>query len=100
MRFALFLALSLSAVGVGRAQSPTLLQTAADSRQEQLHVLADSRVIEQRAERIHVEDAGSSIDELRVGGQTRSIRVQPKGGMPAYEVEPVSGERSWKFLSF
>jgi len=61
---------------------------------------ASSKVIEQRAERIHVEDAGMSIDELRVGGETRSVKVQPKGGMPAYEITPSNGERSWKILGF
>lgn len=55
---------------------------------------------EQRVEHIHVEDAGSVIDEVRIGGQTKSIKVQPKGGMPAYQVAPVSGERSWKVLGF
>ena len=34
----------------------------------------------QRVERIVVEDAGSRVDELRVGGQTKSITVQPKVG--------------------
>ena len=43
----------------------------------------------QRIERIREEDAGSRVDELRVGGQTQSINVQPKAGnMPAYEVKP------------
>ena len=42
----------------------------------------------------------SIIDELRIGGETKSINVQPKGGMPAYQVGPVSGERSWKVLGF
>lgn len=43
----------------------------------------------QRIERIREEDAGSRVDELRVGGQTQSINVQPKGGkMPSYEVKP------------
>ena len=47
---------------------------------------------EQRVERIHVEDAGSRVDELRVGGQTRSISVQPKtGNMPSYEVQSPDG---------
>ena len=32
----------------------------------------------QRIERIREEDAGSRVDELRVGGQTQSINVQPK----------------------
>ena len=56
--------------------------------------------VEQRTERIRVEDAGSRIDELRVGGETKSIVVQPKGGMPAYQVQPGSGERSWKIANF
>ncbi|MDR0224860.1 MAG: hypothetical protein LBI66_00425 [Burkholderiaceae bacterium] len=49
----------------------------------------------QRVEHIHVEDAGSRVDELRVGGQTRNITVQPKvGDMPAYEVQSNDGARS------
>ena len=59
-------------------------------------------------ERIRTEDAGSRIDELRVGGQTQSIVVQPKGDMPAYEVRPMDtrpgpsqgGARVWNFLRF
>ena len=31
----------------------------------------------QKIERIHVEDSGSKVDELRVGGQTQQIVVQP-----------------------
>ncbi len=43
----------------------------------------------QRIERIEHEDAGNRIEELREGGQTQRIRVQPKtGNMPAYEVQP------------
>ena len=49
----------------------------------------------QKAEYIHVEDAGSRIDEVRIGGQTQSIHVQPKvGNMPAYEVKSTDGARS------
>ena len=49
----------------------------------------------QKAEYIRVEDAGSRIDEVRIGGQTQSIHVQPKvGNMPAYEVKPTDGARS------
>ena len=48
----------------------------------------------QRTERIQVEDAGSRVDELRVGGQTQSISVQPKAGnMPSYEVQSPDGAR-------
>lgn len=72
---------------------------------------------DQRIERIQIEDAGSRIDELRVGGETQSIVVSPKGGMPAYEVQPggtnrnltrgergngttTGGTRVWKLLDF
>ena len=49
----------------------------------------------QRVERIRVEDQGSRVDELRVGGQTRSITVTPKvSEMPAYEVQPTEGVRN------
>ena len=49
----------------------------------------------QRIEHIRVEDAGSRVDETRVGGQTQSINVQPKvGEMPAYEVQSNDGARS------
>lgn len=49
----------------------------------------------QRTERIRIEDQGSRVDELRVGGQTRSITVTPKvTEMPPYEVQPSEGERA------
>jgi hypothetical protein len=68
-------------------------------------------------QRIHTEDAGSRIDEVRVGGETQSITVQPKTGgkLPAYEVKPLdnsrgsaaspsgtdsSGSRVWNVLKF
>jgi hypothetical protein len=75
-------------------------------------------VIPQKAtERIRTEDAGSRIDEIRVGGETQSITVQPKTGsnVPAYEVLPSSntkgsapgsssggttGSRVWNVLKF
>ena len=53
-----------------------------------------------RIEHIHVEDAAARIDEVRVGGETQSITVQPKDGMPAYQVAPKTGERTWKVLGF
>jgi hypothetical protein len=50
----------------------------------------------QKIERIVVEDAGSRVDELRVGGQTHSITVQPKTAtpLPAYEVRANDGARA------
>ena len=72
---------------------------------------------DQNVQRIRTEDAGSRIDELRVGGETLSISVQPKTGidLPAYEVRPsdtargaapsrsrsdTTGSRVWNVLKF
>ena len=61
----------------------------------------------QTIERIRTEDAGTRIDELRVGGQTQRISVQPKNDMPAYEIRPAdvqgganAGQRMWNFKQF
>jgi hypothetical protein len=54
----------------------------------------------QLIENISVEDGGARIEEHRFGGETRSITVQPKGGMPAYDVQPATGARTWKLLGF
>ncbi len=76
-----------------------------------------SRRPEQAIQRIRTEDAGSRIDELRVGGETQSITVQPKANVPAYEVLPsdstrgggtepsksgagATGSRVWNVLKF
>ena len=48
----------------------------------------------QKIERIRIEDAGNRIDELRVGGQTQNITVQPKADVPAYEIQPDDLARS------
>jgi hypothetical protein len=69
-----------------------------------------------RVERITHEDALSRIDELRVGGQTQRIDVQPKNGAPTYQIQPSQGQpsaldsatqpsgnagrSSWRILSF
>ena len=98
MRLALLLTLSLLGTSLCSAQAlvpapgapnPTLLSTPAPDGS-----------VEKRTERISVEDSGARIDELRIGGETKTITVQPKGGMPAYDVQPASGERSWKILGF
>lgn len=62
----------------------------------------------QLIERITVDDGGAKIQELRFGGETRTITVQPKNGMPAYDVRPISGAdqqpgsgaRTWKIFGF
>ncbi|WP_300175708.1 hypothetical protein [Rhodoferax sp.] len=92
-----FFTLSLLACGLAQAQTPASRPaassptTASESTQ---------RRPEQRIQHIRIEDSDARIDEVRVGSETKSITVQPKGGMPAYQVAPVSGERSWKILGF
>jgi hypothetical protein len=78
---------------------------------------ATSERPQKATERIRTEDAGSRIDEVRVGGETQSITVQPKTGVnvPAYEVRPsdntkgsamgsaaggTTGSRVWNVLKF
>lgn len=66
----------------------------------------------QRAEHLHVEDAGSRVDEQRYGGETRHISVQSKSAaVPAYQVQPhapysresgpgQTGPRTWTIVNF
>ena len=70
----------------------------------------------QRVEHIQIEDAGSRVNEVRVGGETKRITVQPKVGVPAYDVQPTeaggigagpreagpgsAGRRVWKLHQF
>jgi len=96
MRSSYFLLPLLLACGLAWSQSPT--PTPATGAPP---AASSTRAgIEPRIEHLLVEDAGARIDELRVGGETQSITVQPKGGMPSYQVEPKTGERSWKVLGF
>jgi hypothetical protein len=69
-----------------------------------------------RVERITHEDKLSRIEELRVGGQTKSIEVHPKNGAPTYDIAPLrgndssgdgpnqrsgnAGKSSWRVLNF
>lgn len=94
MRSALLFSLSLCCAGLAWAQAPSPAGLAPAPAS------AAKTEVEKRTERIHLEDAGSRIDELRIGGETRSITVQPKGAYPSYQIQPVSGERSWKILGF
>ena len=71
--------------------------------------------VEQKVERLHVSDEGTSIDEVRFGGQTQSITVQPRGAKE-YDVAPTvgprrraaerdggdanGGARTWKMIGF
>ena len=98
MRHTLLVTLLVGSLGPCQAQAQTMTSavSAAPARESGL----PGAGIEKRTERILIEDAGSRIDELRVGGETRSITVQPKGGAPRYQIQPSSGERSWNVLVF
>jgi hypothetical protein len=49
----------------------------------------------QKIEHLTTEDRDNRIDEIRVGGQTQSIKVQPKNSvMPGYEIQPNDMARS------
>ncbi len=89
MRLPLILPLLLVCINASWAQSPASAPAT-----------APRTAIEKRTERILIEDAGTRINELRVGAETKTITVHPKGGMSAYDVKPDSGERSWKILGF
>ena len=56
---------------------------------------APSSLPDRVIQRIRTEDASTRIDELRVGGETQSITVQPKaeGKLPPYEVKPAEGAK-------
>ena len=87
------MALCLGAGAAASAQTPAPAPTA------NAPVVRDQTTRDgasQRIERIELEDAGNRIDELRVGGQTQHITVQPKTGtpLPAYEVRANDGARA------
>ena len=64
------------------AQTPTLEREQLDPRKNQ------------KIEHLTTEDKDNRIDEVRVGGQTQSVVVQPKNGAPAYELQPTDQARS------
>ena len=53
----------------------------------------EQRLLDRKTQKVEIlrfEDAGNRVDEVRSGGQTQRITIQPKNGMPAYEVLPAS----------
>ncbi|MBB3179238.1 hypothetical protein [Variovorax sp. Sphag1AA] len=77
-----------------QAQNPPPAESSARPAQEQSAEDKAAGRQNQKIERIHIEDSRNKIDELRVGGQTQNITVQPKTtNTPAYQVMP-NGERS------
>jgi hypothetical protein len=93
MRFALLLPLFLCSLApaVALAQAPA---KAPASTNRDTQADPDAGKTEQKIEKIRHEDSGSRIDELRVGGETKSITVKPKGDMPPYELGTGSSNRN------
>ena len=81
-------ALALLAFSVALAQTPSPRQQSRPGTPTPAATGGEPAI-----ERIRTEDAGSRIDELRVGGETQQITVQPKAAVPAYEVKPATGAR-------
>jgi hypothetical protein len=93
MRLVFLFPIFISCTSLAWAQAPAIVP-------EALQVTSNVGGIEKRTERLHHEDSGAKIDELRIGGETKTIDVTPKGGMPAYQIQPTTGARSWKILGF
>ncbi len=108
--------LGLGCVVPAFAQSPAATASPAQLRPADAATPTPSAT-DQKIQRIRTEDSGSRIDELRVGGETQSITVQPKAGsgIPSYEVKPpesakgntpsassgdTNGSRVWNVLKF
>lgn len=90
----LLLALA-SGTALAQNSSQNALQGTPDKREQLSEPEQLGGRANQRTERIQIEDAGSRVDELRVGGQTQSIAVQPKtGNLPGYQVQSPDGARS------
>lgn len=112
LRLPLLAALALTPLVGAWAQAPA---TAPAKAPAQAQAPSGAGKANQTIQRIRTEDAGSRIDELRVGGETQQITVQPKTNVPAYEVKPAegargtapaaagsdtNGKRVWNFLKF
>lgn len=107
--------LACTFAGVAQAQSPATTPAGTTAGAEP--AAAGDKRTDKRIERVHTEDAGSRVDEVRYGGETQSITVQTKSGLPEYEIVPAngarnrplgdrdaasgsSGQRVWKLLNF
>ena len=82
-----------SSIAAALAVLPLAVAMAQTAVPAQAAVQAGSGRTDRKIERIRTEDAGTRIDELRVGGETQQITVQPKNGGAAYEVKPAEGAR-------
>ncbi len=113
----LFAPLHAALLAAGCALAPALLHAQpapapAEAQPAQGEPLDGRR--NQKIEHITVEDKGARVEELRYGGVTQNITVQPKNNMPSYEVMPADpsrqgsaatgggdkGPRVWNVLKF
>jgi hypothetical protein len=78
-----FTALACLWLGAAAAQTPAAPADAAPATR--------STAIEQTTQRITHHDSGSRIEEVRVGGETRSIEVETNSRVPGYHVQPTGG---------
>ena len=81
---------------IGAASAPAAPATPAQALQRDAEPNGRNN---QRIERVRIEDAGSRVDELRVGGETQNITVQPKTNAPEYQVQR-DGSRVWNVFRF
>ena len=86
------IALAVLPLAAAMAQTPAPAQNASPAAATRVKPVGSARP-DRKIERIRTEDAGTRIDELRVGGETQQITVQPKTGGAAYEVKPAEGAR-------
>ncbi len=89
--FAIFSLLTMNLALAQTAVSPQALPPAAASTGAPPASFLQDKSIQ----RIRTEDSGTRIDEVRVGGETQSITVQPKSGsnLPPYEIKPSEGAK-------
>lgn len=102
---------------VAQTSGQTGAQSAPAGRELLQNPEQDKSRTNQKIERITHEDGGSRIEELRVGGQTQSITVQPKANVPEYGISSTdlarsrpadhrdgmssaTGQRFWNLLKF
>jgi hypothetical protein len=84
VRLRCFVVMALVGCTAALAQTPPLVQESQplDPRKNQ------------KVEKLRVEDKSVTIDEVRYGGQSQSVSVQPKGDAPAYEIQSENLSRS------
>ena len=100
MRAPIFI-FALLACAAAQAQAPSVAVqpgTAAGTPPPAREPQAGGRT-SQRIERVRIEDSGARVEELRYGGETQSITVQPKTDMPEYQVRG-DGARVWNVFKF